>query len=284
MTRRFPFLLALLAVSACDVKNSATAPTPAAGTTVYYTALGASDADGYGSSVPCLPFADCPTGKGYVPEVARRLQAEGLTVTLLNMGIPGDVLSPSIQTIGNAVGRNIFGNFLDQEMPFVPRESTLVTIFAGGNDANAIGAAIDAGLGGADPTTYVQTQIQTFGRDFQTLIAGVKNRAPLARIVVLNLPNLAALPYAANDTATQKHWLQTIAVGFSAQANAVRSQGALVIDLMCDAGVYDPARYSSDGFHPNDAGYAHVADLMYPAARTGSAAAPLGSCAQQRLF
>ena len=37
--------------------------------TVYYSAISASDGTGFGSSSPCLPFADCPNGTGYVQRV-----------------------------------------------------------------------------------------------------------------------------------------------------------------------------------------------------------------------
>jgi lysophospholipase L1-like esterase len=284
--RRHSFLvvIALLAVSGCNSSKSPSEPTPSDPNAVLYTAVGASDAIGIGASVPCLPLTACPQGTGYVQTVERRLRSGGRTVTLLNLGIPGAVLSPSIQQIGNSIGRDIFGNFLEREVPFVQRDATLVTVFAGGNDANVIGAALQAGLGGLNPTAYVQTQIDNFGRDLRSLMAGVKDRAPTARIIVLNLPNLAGLPYASDNTLTEKRFLQQIAVGFSGQANALSAQGALVIDIMCDAAFYQSSMYSGDGFHPNDAGYARLADLIYSAATTGAVTPPRASCAQMNLF
>jgi hypothetical protein len=38
---------------------------------------------------------------------------------------------------------------------------------------------------------------------------------------------------------------------------------------------------SSDGFHPSDAGYLLMADLLYPALRNGTAPAPSNTCAQR---
>ena len=78
--------------------------------------------------------------------------------------------------------------------------------------------------------------------------------------------------------------LQRIAVGFSAQANALASSNVLVVDLMCDARSYLPGNYFSDGFHPNDAGYAFITELVYAAATSGTAAAPRTSCAQMTLL
>jgi lysophospholipase L1-like esterase len=169
-------------------------------------------------------------------------------------------------------------------MPFVARDSTLVTIFAGGNDVNTVADAVNAGMGGSDPVAYANTLTNGFGRDLNTLIGGVKGRAPSARIIALNLPNFAALPYSGGATLTQKKGIQAIAIAFSAKVNALTSQGVVVIDLMCDPRSYIAGNYSADGFHPNDSGYAYIADLVYNAALTGSAAAPRSTCAQMALF
>jgi lysophospholipase L1-like esterase len=285
LASRVLVLLALAAAAACDLNDSPTEPTPQPNPNeVFYAAIGASDGIGFGSTIPCLPFADCPDGTGYVPLTVRRLRADGKIVTLTNLSIPGHVLSRDIQNIGNSIGRGIDGNFIDREMPFVPRNSTLVTVFAGGNDANTIGEAIQRGQAGADPAAYIATQVTNFGRDMRTLYSGIRERAPNARIIVLNLPNMAGLPYSAALTVAQKRLLQSIAVGFSAQTNTLVQQGAVVIDLMCDARSYQNSNYSSDGFHPNDAGYAYMHALIYPAALTGSAPPPSASCAPMTMF
>jgi lysophospholipase L1-like esterase len=278
-------LLALIAAAACDNNDSPTEPTPPANPNeVFYTAVGASDGIGFGSTIPCLPFADCPDGTGYVQLTARRLRADGKIVTLTNMSLPGYVLSRNNQDIGNSVGRPVDGNMIEREMPFVPRNSTLVTVFAGGNDANVIGEAVARGAAGTDPAAYIATQVTNYGRDIRALYAGIRERAPNARIVVLNLPNMAGLPYSTALTVAQKRLLQSIAVGFSAQTNGLVQQGALVIDLMCDARSYQAGNYSSDGFHPNDAGYAYMHGLVYPVATTGSAPPPSASCGPMTMF
>jgi lysophospholipase L1-like esterase len=130
----------------------------------------------------------------------------------------------------------------------------------------------------------VQGQIDKFGRDMRTLVNGIRARASQARIIVLNLPNMAALPYANGLTLQEKRIVQQISVGFNAQINALSSTGALVIDVMCDAALYAPGSFSSDGFHPNDAGYTHLADLVHAAAITGSVPAPQTACAQMTVF
>jgi lysophospholipase L1-like esterase len=258
------------------------APTPPPGTPIAYTAIGASDALGVGSSAPCLPLTACPDGRGYVPLVARELGSDGTTVTLSNLGIPGGVLSPAIQAIGNQYGRGIPGNFLEHAMPFVSRSSTVVTIFAGGNDTNAIATAVDRGAAGGDPNGYIDRQVQGFASDYAALVRGVRARAPDARIVAMNLPNMAALPYAAAFTLTQRRYLQRISVGFSEGANELVNEGVVVVDLMCDSRSYDSGMYSGDGFHPNDAGYAYLANELVRAIRTAGYPPPQADCGFKR--
>jgi lysophospholipase L1-like esterase len=207
-----------------------------------------------------------------VPGLVRALEGQGSTVTLMNLGLPGAVLSPSIQALGNQYGRDIQANFIDQEMPFVRRTATLVTVFAGGNDTNAVATAVDRGAAGGDPQGFIDQRVAEFGRDYGTLVAGIRQRAPGARIIVLNLPNFAGLPYTAGYRAEQKRWMQRISVGFARRANALASQGAVIVDLLCDPRSYQASNYSADGFHPNDAGYAFMTDKTFQAITAGSSA------------
>jgi lysophospholipase L1-like esterase len=278
MLHRALVLVLALPLVACDLLRNPSEPT-VPDNVVNYTAIGASDAIGYGGSSPCLPLVDCTSGTGYVQQVTRRLMSAGKTVTLYNVGIPGAVLGPELQALGNELGRGIVSNFLEGQAPFVRRDATLVTFFAGGNDANTIGAALRAGRGGADLAGFVELQASNFGRDLGAMIRVIRGRSADARIVGLNLPNMAAMPYANGLTIDEKRWLQTIAVRLSAEINKLRSDGVVVIDLMCDLTLYSPAILSADGFHPNDAGYAHLADLVYAAATSGTAPSPQASCA-----
>jgi lysophospholipase L1-like esterase len=275
-----------VAVAGCSGGGSSSptqpSPSPSPTTKVYYTAIGASDAVGVGSSAPCLPFLDCPNGTGYVPVLARRL-AETRQVQATNLGIPAAVLSPEIQQLGLQYGRTIPANFIQGELQFVPRDSTLVTIFAGGNDTNTIGAAVEGGAGGADPVGFIDQQVRGFGQSFDTLLRGIRDRAPGVRIVVANLPNLAGLPYASDMSLVRRQGLQRISVGISRDVLNARVAGDVaVVDLLCDARSYDPGNYSSDGFHPNDRGYAFMADALLRAVQ-GAAGPPAPSCAEMAL-
>jgi lysophospholipase L1-like esterase len=260
-------------------------PTPLPPGPVTYSAIAASDGAGVGSSAPCLPFTPCTDGLGYVPVVARQLRADGHAVTLLNMGIPGAVLSRATQDLGNKYGLGINANFIQDEAQFTLKDSTLVTIFAGGNDANTIGTVIERGeTTNENATSYIDGQVRQFASDFKQLVSIVRDRAPNAQIVVLNLPNLAGLPYTAGRTPTERRWIQQVSVGFTRLgANPFASQGAIVIDLMCDTRAYQASNYSADGFHPNDAGYQYLANEVLAAVKAGSWPAPSDSCAQMTL-
>jgi lysophospholipase L1-like esterase len=280
-------LAGLVLSSACSRHDTSTTPTtptaPAAGAPVVYTAVGASDAVGVGGSVLCLPLAACPNGTGYVAIIARQLAASH-TTTLTNLGVPGAVLSAATQALARQYGRDVPGNFIDNELPLFPRTTTVVTVFAGGNDVNAIGAAIEGGAGGGDEQAFIDQQIRQFGSDLDQLLRGIHERAPTARIVIANLPNLAALPYASGDGASRKDRLRTLSVGFSAQAiNPLASQGVAVVDLLCDPRSYDAGNVSSDGFHPNDRGYAYMAETMFSALTSPTYPPPRGTCAEAGL-
>jgi lysophospholipase L1-like esterase len=257
---------------------------PAQGSTIVYTAVGASDATGHGASVECIPFGDCPNGTGYVPVTVRQLGTQGFTVNLRNLGIPTAVIGQDFETLGQQYDRTIVGNFINQEMPFILPNSTVVTIFAGGNEVNTITAALGAGAGGADWTGFIDAQVRAFGTDYATLMSGIRSRAPSAHIIVLNLPNLGALPYLARAAAQQRQAAQRAAVGMTTTViNPLTAQNATVVDLMCDSRAYQTGNYSSDGFHPNDAGYAFVAGEVVRAMTTATYPSPRVSCPQMSL-
>jgi len=291
MNRR-PIIAALLAcfasVVACSKSENPTSPSPSEGP-VFYTAIGASDGIGFGSSSPCLPFTDCPNGAGYVQILQRRLRdnfaARGFDHR--NLSIPGAVLSKAIEDLARDIGQpisDLAGNFIERQAPFVPTNTTHVTIFAGGNDANVIGRAALAGRGGNDPSAYIDAQVRQWGTDLEDLVARIRARAPNTRIVALNMINLAGSPYLASRPTSEKSIMQRIAVGISDRVNALTSRNVLVVDLMCDARLYVPSNYASDGFHPGDGGYQVFAEDTYPSLSSGAASQPNTNCPQRRLF
>lgn len=239
---------------------------------------------GVGSSVPCLPYTDCPDGRGYVFVAARTLRNQGYTVNVTNLGIPTGVISRSFQDLGNQLGRTVLGNFINQEAPFVKADSTLITIFAGANEVNILTSALGSGAGGADPAAYVDQQVATFGNDFRQLMNDLRSVAPRARFVILNVPNVAGMPFLAGASLAQRQAAQRASVRMTTTVvNALAGSGTSIVDLMCDARMYDRNNYSSDGFHPNDAGYAIIGEAIARAATASSYPAPSASCGQMTL-
>lgn len=249
-----------------------------------YTAVGASDAIAIGASVSCLPFVACPTGTGYVQIIDRHLKAGSRGFELLNLGIPGAVLSPRIQALSRSYGPRVDLNFLERELPFVDRDSLLVTVFAGGNDTNVIARSV-SGESNGNARAYIDAQVDAFAAELASLVDGIRGRAPKARIVIANLPNYAGAPFTRNYTSMEKRVLQQISVGFSVEAiNPLASRpNVAVVDLLCDDRMYQSSSYSSDGFHPNDKGYAVMAEKMLAAYETPSYAAPRASCGRMSI-
>jgi lysophospholipase L1-like esterase len=294
-TRNSPILriavagVCLAASFACDKLGlgggSPTAPTPLApGSTINYSAVGASDANGVGSSVVCLPLVDCPNGMGYVPMAARQLRGQGFTVNLRNLGIPTAVIGRDFQTLGQQIGRTIEANFIESEMPFVQTDATIVTIFAGLNEINTITAALGAGAGGSDPNGFIDAQVRAFGADYDTLLRGIAARAGSAKLVILNVPNPAGMPYLAGTSLAQRQAAQRAAAGMTRTVvNPRLGTNTVVVDLMCDGRSYLASTYSSDGLHPNDGGYAFIAAEVVRAITTTNYAAPQSSCSAMTL-
>ncbi len=278
-------VVAVVGLAACSKSpDSPTAPSPSGpGSAFVQTHLGASDAAGVGSSVPCFPFTVCePNATSWVQVLYRRLQQNG-TTTLLNLGVPGSVLSQNIEELGRRVGRTYPGNFITNQAPFTKSDSRVVTIFAGGNDANTIGQVVQAQLAGDDVPGFIDQQVRQWGDDMGNLVRAVRQKAPTAKVVILNLPNLAGAPYLARNSALERGVMQRIVVGMTDRINAQAGANTFVVDLMCDPRFLEPASFSSDGFHPSDRGYALMAELAYPAVVNQSHPAPAADCALRRV-
>jgi lysophospholipase L1-like esterase len=318
MTRLYSGFLIACAVAAGSLAacsgSSSSPPTAAAKQTLYvgYTAIGASDAVGYGASVPCTEaspalVADptCPeTGaSGYVPDIRTDIAQYGFVASLQDLGISGAVIGPDIETTANMYDPTTCGprspadaypgNFLVNELPSVNPSALFVTIFAGGNDVNGIVTALVCGAGGAttaSQTAFVTQEIEEFGADFATLVGTVHATAPKATIIVANIPNFANVPYAfALSTNPQldlevRTALQEVSVAIDTDViNTLPAKGIPVVDLQCNPASYNPSNFYTDGFHPNDAGYAALAAQYVQQLLSNSPAAPASSCAYQGL-
>jgi lysophospholipase L1-like esterase len=281
---RIAMAVAGLSIYGCSKSGVDSPIAPSVGSKIVYTAIGASDANGVGSSVQCLPFIDCPAGMGYVQVATRQLQAQGFTVSLTNFGIPTAVIGRGFESLAVQYGRTIAGNFIDHEMPFVPKDTTVTTIFAGVNEVNTITSALGAGAGGSNPNAYIDDEVRLFGVDYATLIDGIRARSAQTRIIILNVPNAGAMPYLAGAPLAQRQAAQRAAVAMSRTVvNRLASNSVFVIDNMCDPRSYQGGLFSADGLHPNDAGYANIAANVVRAITSPSYPAPQDSCSSMTL-
>lgn len=304
---------ALAGCSSDTVHLSPQAPaTQAPVTAIAYTAIGASDAAGYGATVSCntaqmpvqVALPACPGGTGYVPDIRNTLAAQPHTAVALNdLGISGAVVGPKtaalIDTYGSATssapcqprtGSDVVpGDFITNELPNVRGNETLVTIFAGGNDTNGIVNAAAcltlAGQSQQQVATFLTSAITQFGQEFQQLVLAVHAKAPKAKIVVANLPNFAGIPFAQTpQVAPVKPLLQAVSVGIDTNVyQPAFALGVPVVDLLCNPSSYDPANFYTDGFHPNDAGYAALAQAFVAQILAAKPTPPQTSCSYMSL-
>jgi hypothetical protein len=91
------------------------------------------------------------------------------------------------------------------------------------------------------------------------------------------------LPSGAISSLTSKQFAQRAAVRITTTVINPYA-GITVIDLMCDPRLYQSAYLYSDGFHPNDAGYAALGAEVASALTSASYPAPKSRCAQMTLF
>jgi lysophospholipase L1-like esterase len=184
-----------------------------------YVALGDSTAVGVGADA----------GGGYPARLARRLEASGTPVKLLNFGVSG------------ATAADLRRDQLPRAMGASP---ALVTIAVGINDV-------------------VQGRsLRDFQRDLHAIADLVKRTK--AAVVIANLPDLTQLPAgaapgmvrriegynAAIQTVAERHGFEVVDLWTASRA-AVRASGA-------------DAVYARDGFHPSTLGYERWAEAMLP--------------------
>jgi len=255
---KYPRLAATLAVAAfalaaCSSGSSTLStfpntpsitPTPAP---VTYAALGDGRAVGLTASVPCpvapsgpaLPTpANCPGGTGYVPTLARMLGA----ATLVNLGIDNAVLGPDLLADFNAAPGNlgVTDDIITRELPLVPANATVVTVFAGLNDIEQIVQFAGAILRqGGDPTAFVNAEMVKYENDRSATLAAVKTKAPAAKIVVANLPNYAWV--SKNKNARAQAIFYSLSAATDTYIHGLAQQGPVVVDLLCTSALYAAA-------------------------------------------
>jgi len=146
-------------------------------------------------------------------------------------------------------------------------------------------------LGGATQTqitTYIDTEVTAFGTDLQTLVDGILTKTGAgAKIIVADLPNFAAIPVGQAQSAPVQALLQAVSVtGIDQGVYEVGyGEGLYTVDLLCDPNSYVTSNFYTDGFHPNSAGYALLAQkyLAQITAATPQTIPPTFSCSDAAI-
>jgi acyl-CoA thioesterase-1 len=222
-------VLAVLVAGACDVSRPEVLPPPEdTGPAPLYVAVGASETTGVGS--------DQPLRDGWTRILHRTALPPGSIH--VNMGIPG-------ATVAQAMA---------EEVPdTVQARPNLVTVWLNVNDLTR----------GVTPAEYE--------RQLEALVRALRGGGRV-RVLVANTPPLDQLPaYRAGRILTglpSPEAVEALVAAYNAAiARVVERQGALLVDLhaagMAHRAAGTEGSYiSPDGFHPNNAGHAKVAEVF----------------------
>jgi lysophospholipase L1-like esterase len=126
-----------------------------------------------------------------------------------------------------------------------PQATDLVLVIAGGNDV------------------VRRTPAAAFARDYRGLLAAIRARVPRATLVAFGVPDVARSPLFADSRAKTEALSRT---DDAAVRRAAAESGAAFVDLFGYTlrEPESPEFFSSDDFHPSDAGYARLATFALP--------------------
>jgi lysophospholipase L1-like esterase len=241
-------LSGMLLLGGCGGGGSSAGPVPAAPLSAappvpHLTTLGDSITAGGAASSP---------SKAYPALLAAALGAQ-----LTDLGIGGQFTGPYPGHL-NASGGVVIAPYpgvLAAEVPNIPLDTTIVTVFIGTNDAWAM--TLDFNPTESNLQAVTDAWTAAFQQNFPAIIAGIRARVPNARIIVATVPNPADRPAVRNSL---DPW-RTAATNFSnAMKATVVATGLPVVDLQCEPALYDDANFPDPiNVHPLDAGHAAIA-------------------------
>ncbi len=172
---------------------------------------------------------------GYVARIFTRINREHTDARLINLCVSG------------ATTDDVLRGQLDAAIKARP---TLVTLGIGIND-------VTRGVG-----------VEEFARNYETIVGRLRNETNVP-LVATNIPDIArapAVPAPARDELRRRIKLFNERID-----ETIKRHGALVVDT------YGTTRevigehtefFSSDGFHPSDAGYEYWAKIMWPTVKS----------------
>ncbi len=211
-----------LLLTGCSGGGGAVASLPAPAPTIapQYVALGDSMTYGYGTTNPAT--------KSFPAQLATLR-----SWPVIDLGIDGE---------------NAF-DMLQNEVPNVPANATIVTVWIGVNDVNAMMTG--------QPISEVVAQVSQ-------AIADVQTSAPGAKIVIMTPVDVSLLASDSNaypPTPALRSLAHSVTLAYDA---ALRKLGPKVCDIGEDPAYYaDPGHfYAADHYHPSDSGAAFIASFV----------------------
>lgn len=200
-----------------------------------YVALGDSITYGYGVAENCHAFpahpvdidSYCPDGTSYAILTAKALRKAGVAGHFMNLGINGATVERVIA----------------DELPYLPADTTLITLYVGTNDSRAV----------RNPENSIASVVQKYESHYQKLLQLIHERAPQARIVLINFPNqkyLAAGYHVAEDVLPRYDQISQILASFIDE----HYPNYAVVDTICNPASYDQKLLYRATVHPNEAG------------------------------
>lgn len=242
-------------IPSADEHATPSAPPPPG----LYVAMGDSITFGVGVDRNCHAFPAhpvdiqeyCPDGTSYAILVAKALRDAGVAGRFMNVGISGAHVE----------------RVISDELPYLPPETTLVTLYIGTNDSRVV----------RDPNRSISDVVHQFETHFDQLLVQIQARAPMARIVLVNFPNERYLAATYNVPGDVLPRYDATSQSLAAFIDAHYPQYA-VADTICNPASYDNSLLYKEGVHPNEAGAAILANSIVKVVLAKKPPAPPGQC------
>ena len=152
---------------------------------------------------------------------------------------------PGSEVTNDAIGGARVADVTRLEVSSLDPRAGFVLIVVGGNDV------------------VRRTPRNAFATDYARLLVAVRARAPHAVVVACGVPDVARSPLFADSFEKTEALARADDVAVRA---AARAHGAAFVDLFAFTRTHggNPEFFSSDDFHPSDAGYAQLENVTLP--------------------
>lgn len=207
-------------------------------------------------------------GSAYPPMLAAAIGAASVT----DLGIGGEFSGPtSFQIPGGS--HPTYGGVLADEVPQIPLNATIVTLYIGTNDSIFLdGDEYDLTPNADNIMQFVPLVETAYAQNITGIIAGIHQRVPAAKIILADVPNAAWRPAGQQELPILR---QSETDMIDAFRQTLIATGLPLVDLTCDPGMYDDANFGGPTDpHPVASGFAIIANDFAQVIEHGSAVVP----------